>query len=160
MQFIIIFLWFDLLLDNGKQRLKSVDNMYKFKEIVENVSGTSALLVWHWHETQYFNFFFPNYNVAKESILFPGWECWTVGWRVCSKSRSRPSVWIWRWLLGQIAETVGRYCQVRRWIIFVFHNYVNPIRDAPIPIPGISIGWIGAKKGVSISVMEHEYWYR
>ena len=31
-------------------------------------------------------------------------------------------------------------------------------RDALIPIPGIGIGWIGAKKGVS--VVEHEYWYR
>ena len=32
-------------------------------------------------------------------------------------------------------------------------------RDAPIPMPGIGIGWIGAKK-VSVSVVEHEYWYR
>ena len=40
-------------------------------------------------------------------------------------------------------------------------NYNNNfIRDAPTPIPGIGIGWIGAKKGVSVSVVEHEYWYR
>ena len=33
-------------------------------------------------------------------------------------------------------------------------------RDAPIPIPGIGIGWIGAKKGILVSMVEHEYWYR
>ena len=33
-------------------------------------------------------------------------------------------------------------------------------RDAPIPIPGIGIGRIRAKKGVSVSVVEHEYCYR
>ena len=31
-------------------------------------------------------------------------------------------------------------------------------RDAPIP--GIGIGWIGAKVGVSVSVVEDEYRYR
>ena len=29
-------------------------------------------------------------------------------------------------------------------------------RDAPIPIPGIGIDWIGSKKGVSVSVVEHK----
>ena len=33
-------------------------------------------------------------------------------------------------------------------------------RDAPIQITDIGIDWIGAKKGVSVSVLEHEYWYR
>ena len=49
-------------------------------------------------------------------------------------------------------------------IVSEFNSYVilSPIfnRDAPIPIPGIGIGWIGAIKGVSISMVEHEYWYR
>ena len=47
----------------------------------------------------------------------------------------------------------------------IVNRYLAPtilviFRDAPIPIPGIGIGWIGAKKGVSVSVVESEYWYR
>ena len=36
----------------------------------------------------------------------------------------------------------------------------NLSRDAPILILNIGIGWIGSKKGVSVLVVEHEYWYR